>query len=156
MAGSPSAATLPLVGVYRDPSNEYNISDIRGKSLVALDDRSIAPRIRNAAGERSSDQSPTTTNTNEPGTSTRGRPGPRRRERAVEWRPGGRAGASSGRLAMIWAVAWVGMVKATWNFPRLASPMTIKVPSSVPWLKRSLARRRGVSGLLRRNNRPNY
>jgi DNA polymerase V len=26
-----SAATLPLVGVYRDPSNEYDICDVRGK-----------------------------------------------------------------------------------------------------------------------------
>jgi DNA polymerase V len=26
-----SAATLPLVGVYRDPSNGYDICDVRGK-----------------------------------------------------------------------------------------------------------------------------
>jgi DNA polymerase V len=26
-----SAATLPLVGVYRDPSNEWDICDVRGK-----------------------------------------------------------------------------------------------------------------------------
>lgn len=26
-----SAATLPLVGIYRDPSNEYDICDVRGK-----------------------------------------------------------------------------------------------------------------------------
>jgi DNA polymerase V len=26
-----SAATLPLIGVYGDPSNEYDICDVRGK-----------------------------------------------------------------------------------------------------------------------------
>ena len=26
-----SAATLPLVGIYRDPSNEWDICDVRGK-----------------------------------------------------------------------------------------------------------------------------